>query len=220
MVGRYITITGTGSFQITAYTSSTNITVKGDAGCSEKTFSVSSNGAFGLPDDFGALENGFLYTSTDVALPRIIYTGEQRVREKRQVYSNSGTPEFAAIRPYTLDDQQRWEVLLDKDPSSDREVSYQYSVLPDNLGASNTRPYGGAAHSETILEACLAAAENRFKDTPGIHHEQFIKCLAGSINYDKRMSTPSFFGYNSNGGGEPYQRHRTKVTYNGEDPDA
>jgi hypothetical protein len=86
---------------------------------------------------------------------------------------------------------------LDVFPTPDQayQIKVTYSILPDALSATTPIPYGGAAHAETILEACLSVAEERLDNDPGVHAQAFAARLAASIAQDKRHR-PQSLGYN------------------------
>jgi hypothetical protein len=57
------------------------------------------------------------------------------------------------------------------------------------IDAINEYPLGGVVHGETILEACLAAAEATLVDAEGVHSKRFMECLASSIRIDMGQQT-------------------------------
>lgn len=85
---------------------------------------------------------------------------------------------------------QRSKLLLYPRPDREYTVTGRYSVLPEALDPSHPFPYGGAAHAETLIQACLAASE-QLNGTPGPHSAHFAECLAASIEYDRRVGTQS-----------------------------
>jgi len=105
-------------------------------------------------------------------------------------------------------------------PDANYTVSYKYHALPGKIDASYPYPKGGAAHAETILEACLAIAEARMDNNAGIHAAAFQNRMNASIAFDKKMHTPEYLGYNGGPvGAYTPQDHRYHngqiVTYNG-----
>ena len=103
----------------------------------------------------------------------------------------SGTPEQFAIRPQTPDQMtgSRYEMLLYPMPAEDGTLVYPYSCEPQMIDAINEYPLGGVVHGETILEACLAAAEATLVDAEGVHSKRFMECLASSIRIDMGQQT-------------------------------
>lgn len=103
----------------------------------------------------------------------------------------SGTPEQFAIRPKTPEVVigSRYEMLLYPMPAEAGTLVYPYSCEPPMIDAINEYPLGGVVHGETILEACLAAAEATLVDTEGVHSKRFMECLASSIRIDMGQQT-------------------------------
>jgi hypothetical protein len=94
-----------------------------------------------------------------------------------------------------------------------------YYVLPAMLTSGVPYPYGGATHAETILESCLAVAEQRLDDSAAVHSSKYRMCLEASVMADRRHR-PQLLGYNgdrSDGRGRltPRDRYENGVTYNG-----
>jgi len=199
MAKKSIVITDTGAFTITEYVSSTVIKVSGDATCSDKTFSIASEGSFTLPDNFGTIEGGFTFDKDDDRYTQIKVTSESNIRSFRQRDYGPAVPKWAAIRPLASDGSggQRYEVVFERDPDSVYNLWYQYSVLSEMVSDSNPYPLGGASHSETILESCLSIAEQRMEDNEGLHYKKFLERLAASIQYDRRASNVEVLGYNA-----------------------
>ncbi len=198
MIGRTITITDDTSHVITGYTSSTVLTVTTVAtAATEKTFSMASGGHFRLPDDFGYLLGRPTFASTEAYYP-LDMIGEGQIRQLQQTNATSGKPLYGATQPQTTDGTvgQRWDLMVWPTPGSTFNLTYRYHVLVSTMDASTVvRPYGGAAHSETILESCLAVAEERENDERGLHGAAYMENLAASIEYDKRLG-PQTLGYN------------------------
>ena len=155
-----------------------------------------------LPDDFGSIVGSLTVEDDDAAWFDIPLTGEGRIRSFRQNSTNSlnaaARPQLAAVRPLDHDGttEQRFELMLWPTPISENRVQFRYNVIPRALSASRKYPYGGASHSETILAACLAAAERRQNDTIGICHQQFMTRLQASIARDRSTMAADNLGYN------------------------
>lgn len=103
----------------------------------------------------------------------------------------SGTPEQFAIRPKTPEVVigSRYEMLLYPMPAEAGTLVYPYSCEPPMIDDTYAYPLGGVVHGETILEACLAAAEATLVDTEGVHSKRFMECLASSIRIDMGQQT-------------------------------
>ena len=156
-----------------------------------------------LPDDFGGLVDGVSLpaTSSMTGRRKLAVTADSRVRDAYSIGSPSptGPPSLVSVIPLkgtTLEEGQRWQ--LDFYPGADVAYTFDlaYHILADRLSGAQPWVYGGSLHSETVLESCLAIAEERIFDAPGVHAMKFRELLRGSIDADKRFR-PGSLGYNS-----------------------
>lgn len=153
-----------------------------------------------LPDDFGGFEGpiGLLSTTSQVSW-QVPLTGEGNVRQKySELPEATGRPLLAALAPQkgtTFLRGQRFQMLLFPLADTDYTLQFAYYVLPDYLSGSYPYAYGGMAHAETILESCLAIAEQRLDDASSVHSMKFNERLAASVSLDRR-SKPQRLGYN------------------------
>lgn len=150
-----------------------------------------------LPDDF----NGFVgplvvVDATDSSWP-IPITGRTRQMTAASP-TVTGKPLYAeveAVKGTSLTEGSRYRLRVYPVPDAAYVLQGQYSIHPDALTAANPYVYGGPAHHETVLEACLAAAEQRRDDVLGIHTAVFRERLAASVAQDRRAK-PAHLGYN------------------------
>jgi len=147
-----------------------------------------------LPDDFGGMQGTFVYDPADYHCD-IHLIGVNELNRKRVVYQGSGYPEYAAIewKAGTGTTGQRAQVLWHPTPTAAYTLHYQYSVLSNALTTSLPYPLGGAAHRQTIIESCEAAAEIIKFDEIGIHNQLFKDHLAKSIMLDKQNISAEYF---------------------------
>lgn len=144
---------------------------------------------YDLPADFAGLNShGFSY-ATNSKLQRITRMSEDDMRSWYATEEKAGPPKYYAIRAKAPveGEPQRYEVLFHPVPDASYTLSYRYTIIPNLLDGTNTHPLGGAMHSETIVEACLAAAEKTLCDESGLHEQRFQACLAASLLIDKEM---------------------------------
>jgi hypothetical protein len=163
-------------------------------------YTLQHNGDYDLPDDFGGIEGDLVYEEgSNRSNIRIV--GEGMIRSLRAGTTSRTYPQVAAIRPMkhsTTTTGQRFEIMFFPIPSVTSTLSYKMLVLPELLVASTiTHPYGGAAHSDTILASCLAVAESQEDEKRGVKWTEFMERLAASIQIDKRMISADYLGYNS-----------------------
>ncbi len=190
------------------------------------TASVFSLGrpAYDLPVDFtGRLASEITFRpGVNEAYPPIRITEPGALQSKQQGNPYSGVPYLAAVRPkaFVATTGQRWQLILYPTPDDAYELFYRYKVKPGMLDSTNIYPLGGDQHGETILESCLAIAEQRLMDGgDGIHAAAFAERLAASIAEDRDSFTPDTIG-DDEGGQEDssVRRYSTiPITFNGVD---
>lgn len=176
-----------------------------------------------LPDDFGGIEGPITLSSDSAQVPwEIPINLDINLNQMYSVTPDAtGRPMYAAIqwlKGTSPQAGQRAQLLVY--PIADAAYTLQvcYYILPDYLSGQLPYAYGGAQHAETILESCLAIAEQRLDDSSGVHSEKFRERLAASISLDRR-SKPQNLGYNADRSDGYYARHDRhylgRVTYNG-----
>lgn len=179
------------------------------------------NARYYLPDDsYGVLLSPFTYPSGGPRLT-ITQTSEQELRELQ--WSNAtGVPTICAVRAINTNvatTAQRWEVVFWPTPNAVYTVSTMYKRYPTALSSGTDRPVSGFQHDQTVLEACLAAAELEVGDSQGPHEAQYSKFLKQSLKIDRRASAPSIQGYGDKsedrGGPRRPKTYYGVDTYNG-----
>lgn len=229
MVGYRLVVPGEGEFRIKRLSTSgpdRNFYVHGDAGeLSGAECSITADGVYALPAGFSGILGEVTHESL-VGMPGIVQVGEAQIRAMRRSGVSSGPPRCFAVRPTADADgsaPQGFELLTFPVPDRNYTLEIPYAVVPPELSEGAPYPLGGAAHSETILESCLAAAENRTDDNLGIHKREFAEKLAASVVRDQQHHAPRFLGRNGNGEtGDFARRTRARgsfiATYNGQLP--
>ncbi len=148
-----------------------------------------------LPDNFGWMGSQFLTYPPTTAFPAVRITNSTLILGKRQFSERTGRPVEAAIRIKTAvaASGTRWEIMWWPTPDAVYTPNLIYVVAPDAVD-SGELPIGGMYHSETVKEACLAAAENLEEDEAGLHEGLFKERLAESIRLDRRYQSPRNLG--------------------------
>jgi hypothetical protein len=102
---------------------------------------------------------------------------------------------------------QRFELVVW--PVADQEYSVRvtYDIQPDAITAENPFPYGGEAHAETFLQACVAAAELQRDGVQGPQAAEYMARLATSVSVDRRAK-PTHYGYNADRSDGPHRGRR------------
>ncbi|HOK67205.1 MAG TPA: hypothetical protein PK054_12635 [Anaerohalosphaeraceae bacterium] len=169
-----------------------------------------------LPDDFGHLVGSKLYYNENYLGSSILVIGEGQLRQLLQTGIYDGRPTRAAIRPKKMEYGnigQRWELVFDRNPDDAYVLYYRYSILPSMLEDLNrVYPYGGMAHSSTILASCLAEADLRMNGNKGALWNTFLERLTASIEFDYKLGRVHYFGYNGPGYG-PFLPENDRVNY-------
>ena len=187
-----------------------------------------------LPGDCGQSIDGVAVCSASGGLVTTLRqtVGSEIRRLTAEVDGATGMPQAFAVEPHGEPGGTRQRFKLIFYPEADRDVTIRltYPVVPSLMTEAQPFHWGGATHSETVLAACIAAAE-LFRDDvrPGqgprwVYYETLLET---SINHDRR-ARPQYLGYNGDssdarwyGGGdfEAWSRYGgSVVTINGLSP--
>lgn len=165
----------------------------------------SSGSTVRMPDDFGGLEGPVSFSSGSQSnvWSSLSPTGEGRLVEAYgRTPTQTGAPLMLSVRALkgtALDRSNRYEMFVFPLADMEYTFSFSYSILADALSSANPFAYGGAYHSETLLESCLCIAEERYNNLPnGVHKSKFVERLRASISDDRRLK-PQQLGYNGDG---------------------
>lgn len=234
MVGKTITFTTSGtSYTVAGFTSGTVITLTGDASgeTSGDTFTVYTDGDYQLADSFGGLDGDIFFASSDNAWRSMKMIDFSRILFLRQnehtVITNLYTPEYGCIMPInstSTSEGQRWKLMVwpEMPAGESRTCTFRFHALQDAI--SLLRPYalGGAAHFETLLESCLAVAEERHNDMQGVHKQAFLERLEASVHHDRALFQAKSFGTMTDPGMDrdynPWRETNPVVSFDGVQP--
>lgn len=180
---------------------------------------------YDLPEDFVMLYGPILFApETTTLMEPLEEVPLYKVRQWLQ-QTTSGRPRICGINSRPIPDIGgiRWELWLAPKPDQEYVLTLPYKANPLAMAEDTTLPYGGQEHHETLIEACLAAAE-AFVEKKGMHADRFITLLAASISRDQKSSSPEMLGYNRDPSDRPifnqYNRwhgmDQQTVTYNGD----
>lgn len=191
------------AYTILSYVSTTVVYVSGDASgeSGTDTFTVTADGSYPLPDDFGGLLGDVFFQADEGRWIPLANTGVAELLELLQVSTATGRPTICAVDPQTVPAAasdatgQRSNLLAWRIADADYTVRYQYQVLAPRLVA-NGYPYGGAGHAETLKYFCLAAMErSKFQLAEGPLWRQSQRLLALSIRADQRGTRARTLGF-------------------------
>lgn len=141
-----------------------------------------------LPTEFGFLMGDIYFDGSEGGCPLIVENEPKVLRRRQQDENATGRPLYAftySIRPGETHGQ-RQKLAYWPTADDDYTITLRYSVLPDALSPTNKYPWGGQAHSDTILEACLAASEQMDGEL-GIHTQLYMVALEASKDFDRNV---------------------------------
>jgi len=188
---------GDNTYPIASVTSTTVCVVTGDAQAEtdETECSVTADGDYRLPADYGAIAGPLTFAVSSGYSP-IKIVSETAIRRVRRHNSGTGTPVMAGIRALAIDQTalQEFDLLLYPIPNTAYELTYRYHVRLSEIDDTNCRLPGAADHSEIILQACLAAAEQRMFDQRGDEYANFLQMLPAAISFDRMAHSAEHFG--------------------------
>ena len=140
---------------------------------------------YDLPDDFAGIVDGdVLFSATN---RRVSKCPMDRLLNLRAVEGGTGVPKYFAVRAKAVAPTtgNRYEMIFHPTPNASLTAVFRYPIAANVIDGTNKYPLGGALHSETIIAAVLAAAEERMDDSAkGERFEKFQQLLAASIRAD------------------------------------
>lgn len=181
---------------------------------------------YDLPNDFAMFQGPLTYEPGESNLfPPINIFGEEQLRARRQFSAESASrPAMGAVVPKRPDGEGRtlYTLTVWPTPSGEFTLHYRYRISPESMPDETTLPIGGPVHAQTILEACLCAAEEMAGVRNGLHAERFLECLRASVSHDLKVSAPETYGYNGDRSDDRYgldnwhEYNDNLVTYKGQ----
>lgn len=144
-----------------------------------------------LPQDFGGVEGQLSVSADEGGTWRPVdVANEPSVRQMLARFPDAtGWPLTAAVAPQRITvagASPRAKLVVYPQADQDYTVGLQYYLIPEALTAAFPYAYGGAQHAETLIESCLAIAEQRVDDAAGLHTEKFMERLAASVGADRQ----------------------------------
>jgi hypothetical protein len=169
-----------------------------------RTFALAADvSRYDLPADFSMLEGPIVYSANSSLLYRpLTITSDVTVMQAiNRTSSSTGVPHMAAVRSKNNDEGailtgSLWELLVFPIPSDSYNLDLRYKVNPLAPTGDTLLPIGDQFHVQTLIEACLAAAERFNGEMNGVHEVEFQKRLAASITYDQRKTAAHNLGPN------------------------
>lgn len=181
-------------------TAGTTATVTEDPTGKSGTFTVTADGDYRLPDDWGGKASQLIYDD-QIGFGPIEWRASEHITEARNDYTSTGHPAIAAVAPVSHDGSsgQRWNLRVHPAPDADYTLHYKYRVLADALVATtNEYPYGGMEYGDAIMASCEAIAELEKQNAHGGMWEHYITLLQSAINSDRNNVESKTLGKNTN----------------------
>jgi len=178
---------------ISGYTSSSIVTVSADARADDGgTFTITPDGNYTLPDDFGVVMGSFLYAPS-AGYPKLNASTPQAIRDTRALAGGGAWPRYWAVEPVAFDSTvgQRWQLLLYPTPATARLLHYQYRVNPALMDTDAEYPPGGMLHGDTIRQFGYAMAELHQTHARGPEYDDALLMLQGSIALNATQYPPT-----------------------------
>ena len=199
MVGQTIVFTASGNeYTITAYTSSTIVTVNSTAAADSSTaFTITTDGNCLLPDDFGSFIGQFMAWPAGSPYSPPYKVDPMTILQLRAQSNMSNRPQMFALRwrSQSSGANQKQELVFYPLPDADYVFTYQYAILVNKLSTTNPYPLGGARISQLMMEACKALAAKTVDGYRSDQWESFRSSLKDAIEKDKADATPPTVGF-------------------------
>ena len=189
MVGKSIVVTGSGTYVIDQYVSSTQVYVDTEATFAASTFSIASDGDYVLPLDFYGLDSDLYYLSSSRGWDRVRRIGTERILYQRQMTQTTSDPWSCAVEANhgKRNVGQRNILMVYPTPSSDVNVQMRYNLAVK--GVSRQRPFymGGDPMSEVFIAGAEAACEREMDERADVSTEYFQRRLSAAILIDSKQ---------------------------------
>lgn len=225
MEDKDIVFTTTGTFRIKQYVTSTTAYVAGDASAvSAETYSITADGDYTLPRDFGGDHGGPVTFGADTNQTTVIqWVDESEIRNMRTITADTtGFPTLLAVKladTIYSGERRRYVLATYPIPYSVFTVEFKYNVYFDKLTSLTEYAPSPIVHDETLRAACRAVVErdvDRITNGPDWQYYRSNR-LPPSHDADAR-SGPRRLGYFGNPSGvHPnqgrYPPRRPNVTY-------
>lgn len=218
MIGHTVHVGGTFSGVVLSVSSGRTATMLGGFAGATAGISITADGRYSLPSDFGGLLDPFHY-DPDTTPTTLVERPPSVLHANRAGQGNvTGYPQQWAVQPRAFDNTlgTRYEVTVYPAPVSDYTMYYRYRSNPDAMATDAELPAGGPMHALTVLACGLAEAELRKQDGQSYWQNRAKEAMAASIDLDMSFK-PSNAGYNRDRSDEmapEWNRRISPVTYN------
>ena len=147
-----------------------------------------------LPRDFAGFAGAPALSNSQSPLA---ITDESGIRLRTNKGQESVAPKYTAVRTAEIRGNTGYHLGIfpaatATDVNAQAVIQVWYVFEPQIISIDNPYAYGSGVHAETIMAACLAAAEQQMNPETmaqegGVHWQYFQQQLAGSVATDKLL---------------------------------
>lgn len=186
----FVTDLSTGAVTLLTFVTDTTMKITDTAGAiatawgvGARTFNLSSQGIYTLPQNFaGEVAGEITYQAGSNRGVPINWTSELEIRRLRENWNSvSGNPYYAAVRRNN-DHQRLWDLLVYPNTGGTYRVEFPFIIYFDKISALTDMHVAGFAHDEAVKAAAMAQAELQGEDV-----------LAGSMEYYRKICLPNSY---------------------------
>jgi len=140
------------------------------------------NWKYALPDDFREVVGDIYFNTMDGYTPIRRVTKENILQRRVNVNTHTVPEVFAVVAsPYDATTGTSYEIWMDPVPSGLWVLHYTYIFTPPKPENNSDKLLGGPLAQETLLELCLAVAEQQEDDLQTRHHTDLSAKLMGQL---------------------------------------
>ncbi len=176
MVGRALTIASV-DFTITAFTSSTIVTLSADPSASGADFTVTADGFYRMPRDFAEPDADPVITTENLVFRGILRRKAiDDIRDAQVMSFNSlNAPRWYDIVDAEFDEAVgiRKDLFVFEIPSTDTTIYFPYRRMPTLPTAGSKFPMGCPVHGPLILSCALMLWEEQSGRIDGTFHRAY-----------------------------------------------
>jgi hypothetical protein len=193
MEEKTLTLTTTGAQTITDVVSTTSVKVSGQltSAIDGETFSITSDGDFTLPANFGAPNGGISFASSTDRGVGLNWGSEHTIRLFRSDVEQSGDPFIAAVRPKetVVGSRRRNELVVYPTPNAEVTVVFPFELGFDSLVEFTESPPTPQNQDENLKAAVLAVADKEGEGILGTDWDYYRNiALPAAYRIDNRLS--------------------------------
>jgi hypothetical protein len=181
-----------------------------------ETYELRHNGIYTMPENFAGVASRTLTYAAGEYKHDVKLISDAQIRKMLALgMTGRSHPQYFAVRPKSVTVSatagQRFELLFYPIPDEAYVLSYEMVVQTDMISDTYPYPLGGAAHGETIIAACIAAAELSESGIIGPQNQNYTNLLISSIREDQVAYQSEHIGYNGDNSDNIHNHEGTVV---------